>query len=153
MLKKTAKILIVCTLFLIIFNKVEADQMSMPTKDSLYLLQDAKGKSGNSKGAAMVSDIHLNKKDWRTSISVHAIHLPDPEIYGMFNGYEAVAYVPDEILSSFPLQKIHLKKDQIWAGKNEDHSADIRPSKIEIRPYHSSTGEYGPAVLTRIHRK
>ncbi|OCT13437.1 hypothetical protein A8709_17675 [Paenibacillus pectinilyticus] len=101
----------------------------------------------NVKGAALIYKVKLTPSFPRTSISMHAIHLPAPTTLGDYDGYEGFAFIPNEISWRFKLVPTPEGNDPTWAGKIDDITADLTPSILQIRLSNGKTGKLGPAIL------
>jgi hypothetical protein len=101
----------------------------------------------NIKGVVLVYKVKLTPSFPRTSISIHAIHLPKPSSFGEYDGYEGFAFIQNEISWRFKLYPTPEESDPTWAGRFDEITSDLANSKIEVRLTNSKTGKLGPPVL------
>lgn len=101
----------------------------------------------NAKGAALVYKVKLTPSFPRTSISIHANHLPAPSTTGDYDGYEGFAFIPNEISWRFKLFPTPEEGGPTWAGRLDDITADLTKSTMEVRLSNSKTGKLGPVIL------
>nr|WP_312886477.1 hypothetical protein [Paenibacillus foliorum] len=101
----------------------------------------------NAKGIALVYKVKLTPSFPRTSISIHANHLPTPSSIGEYDGFEGFAFIQNEISWRFKLYPTPEEGGPTWAGRIDDITADLANSKIEVRLSNSKTGKLGPVVL------
>lgn len=102
----------------------------------------------NAKGVALVYKVKLTPSFPRTSISIHANHLPQPSFFGDYDRFEGVAFIENVISWRFKLHAVPAEIDPIWTGRIDDITAGLTDSQIQIRLSNSRTGKLGPAVLT-----
>lgn len=110
------------------------------------ILSPVKGVSENTRGVALIYNIEREFNDQRTSVSIHAVHMPDPSRFGDYESYEVIAYIPNEISWTFPL--IQYEK-QNWAGRWDEISATKRPTRLKVRVFNSKTNIPGPVILEK----
>jgi hypothetical protein len=101
----------------------------------------------NAKGVLLVYKVKLRPSFPRTSISIHATHLPGPSSQGEYDGYEGFAFIQNEISWRFKLHPTPEEGGPTWAGRFDEITADLTNSKIEVRLSNSKTGKLGPVVL------
>lgn len=101
----------------------------------------------NTKGVALVYKVKLTPSFPRTSISIHATHLPAPSSFGEYDGFEGFAFIQNEISWRFKLHPTPEEGGPTWAGRFDDITADLANSKLEVRLSDSKTGKLGPVVL------
>ncbi|AZB42091.1 hypothetical protein CEF21_07185 [Bacillus sp. FJAT-42376] len=101
----------------------------------------------NAKGTALMYKVKLSPSFPRTSLSIHAVHLPAPGSYGSFDSYEGYAYIPNEISWHFRLYPTS-GIDPIWSGKIDSITARLDNIVAEVRPFNSKSGKPGPPILT-----
>jgi hypothetical protein len=101
----------------------------------------------NEKGVVLVYKVKLTPSFPRTSISIHANHLPTPFSLGEYDGYEGFAFIPNEISWRFKLYPTPEIGGPTWAGRFDEITADLANSKFEVRLSNSKTGKLGPVVL------
>ena len=100
--------------------------------------------NGNAKGVALIYNIERKFSDKRTSLSIHALHMPKPSSFGNYDSYEVLAFIPNEISWVFPLTRY---TENNWAGIWDEISPTMRPTQIKVRPINSQTNIFGPVVL------
>ncbi|WP_027409377.1 hypothetical protein [Anoxybacteroides tepidamans] len=101
----------------------------------------------NAKGVALVYKVKLTPSFPRTSISIHALHLPHPSTLGNYDTYEGFALIPNEISWRFELHPSSEKPDPTWAGRIDNITAEMKGVQIQVRPSNSRTKKLGPPVL------
>jgi hypothetical protein len=101
----------------------------------------------NARGVVLVYKVKLTPSFPRTSISIHATHLPSPTSLGEYDGFEGFAYIKNEISWRFKLHPTPEEGSPTWAGRLDEITADLASSKIEVRLSNSKTGKLGPVVL------
>ncbi len=109
------------------------------------ILEPTEGVSENTKGVALIYNIEREFNDKRTSLSVHALHLPEPSRFGNYDSYEVLAYIPREISWTFPLTQY----ENNWVGKWDEISETMRPTQIKVRAINEKTNRFGPIVLEK----
>jgi hypothetical protein len=110
------------------------------------ILNPTAGVPENARGVALIYNIERKFNDKRTSLSVHALYIPEPSRFGDFDSYEVLASIPNEVSWIFPLTKY---AENNWAGKLDEISALMRPTRIKVRPINSKTHKFGPVVLVK----
>ncbi|KRE93372.1 hypothetical protein ASG89_07735 [Paenibacillus sp. Soil766] len=101
----------------------------------------------NAKGAALVYKVKLTPSFPRTSVSIHANHLPAPSTAGEYDGYEGFTFIPNEISWRFKLFPTPGEGSPTWTGRIDDITADLTNSTVEVRLSNSNTGKLGPVIL------
>jgi hypothetical protein len=114
------------------------------------ILEPTKNVPGNARGVALIYNIEREFNDERTSLSVHALHLPKPSSLGDYDGYEVLAYIPKEISWIFSLSPLTKHGETTWVGKLDEVSPIMRPSRIKVRTVNTTTKKTGPIVLEKI---
>ncbi len=114
------------------------------------ILEPTKNVPKNARGVALIHNIERKFNDERTSLSVHALHLPKPSSFGDYNGYEVLAYIPKEISWIFSLSPLTKYGETIWAGNLDEVSPVMRPTRIKVRTVNTTTKKTGPIVLEKI---
>lgn len=112
------------------------------------VLEPVHADNGNAKGAALVYKVKLTPSFPRTSISMHANHLPAPSTVGDYDGYEGFTFIPNEISWRFKLYPTPQEGGSTWAGRIDDITADLTRSTMEVRLSNAKTGKLGPVILT-----
>ncbi|MGD6893864.1 hypothetical protein [Bacillus infantis] len=69
------------------------------------LLEPKVNIQGNVRGVALIFNIKRKFSDKRTSLSIHALHMPNPSRFGKYDSYEVLALKPNEISWIFPLTR------------------------------------------------
>ncbi|MFU2018452.1 hypothetical protein ACM6Q7_26010 [Peribacillus butanolivorans] len=110
------------------------------------ILEPTEGVSENAKGVALIYNIEREFNDKRTSLSIHALHMPEPSKFGNYESYEVLAYIPNEISWTFPLTQY---AENNWAGKWDEISATMRPTRIKVRAINTKSNQFGPVVLEK----
>ncbi|CAN7543076.1 hypothetical protein LJR153_003917 [Paenibacillus sp. LjRoot153] len=123
--------------------QVKAD-VSMPCS---AVLEPVTTDNANAKGAALVYKVKLTPSFPRTSVSIHANHLPVPSTAGDYDGYEGFTFIPNEISWRFKLFPTPEEGSPTWAGRIDDITADITNSTMEVRLSNTKTGKLGPVIL------
>jgi len=122
--------------------------ISSPALPCSIVLEPLHNQNENLKGTALLYNVKLSPSSLRTSISIHALHLPAPGSLGNYDSYEGFVFIPNQISWRFRLYPSGDKQDFTWAGKIEGISADLNGSQIQVRPSNSRTERLGPPVLT-----
>ncbi len=116
------------------------------------ILEPTKNVPKNARGVALIYNIERKFNDERTSLSVHALHLPKPSSFGDYDGYEVLAYIPNEISWIFSLSPLTKYGETTWAGSLDEVSPIMRPTRIKVRPVNTKTKKTGPLVLEKIQK-
>lgn len=114
------------------------------------ILEPTKNIPKNARGVALIYNIERKFNDERTSLSVHALHLPKPSSFGDYDGYEVVAYIPKEISWIFSLSPLTKYGETTWTGNLDEVSPVMRPTRIKVRAVNTTTNITGPIVLEKI---
>ncbi|PIC64061.1 hypothetical protein CSV79_08360 [Sporosarcina sp. P13] len=114
------------------------------------ILEPTKNIPKNARGVALIYTIERKFNDERTSLSVHALHLPKPSSFGDYDGYEVLAYIPEEITWTFSLSPITNYGETTWVGNLDEISPTMRPTRIKVRTINTVTKKTGPIVLEKI---
>ncbi|KZZ84717.1 hypothetical protein [Bacillus sp. SJS] len=126
-------------------NPLNTQAIEMPCS---MILEPANQNLFNARGAALIYKVKLTPSFPRTSISIHALHLPAPSRLGNFDSYEGYAFIPGEISWRFRLYPSSSADDPVWAGKIDSITAELEKSKVEIRPSNTKSGKLGPGILS-----
>jgi hypothetical protein len=102
----------------------------------------------NAKGVVMVNKVKITPSFPRTSISIHATHLPNLSSFGEYDGFEGFSFIANMISWRFKLYPTPEENGPTWAGRIDDITANLENSRIEVRLSNSKTGKLGPAVLS-----
>ena len=116
----------------------------------LAILEPTKNIPKNARGVALIYNIERKFNDERTSLSVHALHLPKPSSFGNYDGYEVLAYIPKEISWIFSLSPLTKYGETTWTGNLDEVSPVMRPTRIKVRAVNTTTKKTGPIVLEKI---
>jgi hypothetical protein len=143
------KQLIMTLIFLGIFlvNPENAKSEISPFLPCSLVLETVNPSYVNSKGVVLVYKVKLTASFPRTSISIHATHLPSPSSLGEYDGFEGIAFIQNEISWRFKLHPTPEEGGPTWAGRFDEITADLANSKIDVRLSNSKTGKLGPVVL------
>ncbi|WP_332645996.1 hypothetical protein [Lysinibacillus sp. 54212] len=114
------------------------------------ILEPTKNIPNNARGVVLIYNIERQFNDERTSLSVHALHLPKPSSFGDYNAYEVLAYIPKEISWIFTLSPVTKYGETTWAGNLDEVSPGMRPTRIKVRTVNTATKKTGPIVLEKI---
>ncbi|CAM5222822.1 hypothetical protein UACE39S_06314 [Ureibacillus acetophenoni] len=113
------------------------------------ILEPTKNTPKNARGVVLIYNIEREFNDERTSLSVHALHLPQPTSIGDYDGYEVLAYIPKEISWIFLLSPLTKYGETTWAGNLDEVSPIMRPTHIKVRTVNTTTKKTGPIVLEK----
>jgi hypothetical protein len=102
----------------------------------------------DAKGVVLVYKVKLSPSFPRTSISIHAIHLPSPSSFGEYDSFEGFSFIAKEISWRFKLYPTPEEDGPTWVGRIDDITANLENIRIEVRLSNSKTGKLGPAVLS-----
>lgn len=136
------------SLFMLILSvyPAETDAITMPCS---MVLRPTAINLKNAMGTALIYQVQLNPPSFkRTSLSIMALHLPAPSLYGNFDGYEGFAFKPNEISWRFKLYPMKDEHHSIWAGKFELITAEMENVHVQVRPSHSKSEKLGPGILS-----
>lgn len=97
----------------------------------------------------LIYNIEREFNDERTSLSVHALHLPKPTSFGDYDGYEVIAYIPEEISWIFSLSPLTKYGVTSWSGNLDEVSPIMLPTHIKVRTVNTTTKKKGPIVLEK----
>ncbi|MGC5325087.1 hypothetical protein [Brevibacillus sp. SYSU BS000544] len=125
---------------------------TMPPMPCSLVLEPVNPVYSNAKGVALVYKVKLTPSFPRTSLSIHALHLPEPSTFGQYDGYEGFAFIPGEISWRFKLYPTSKQDSPTWAGRIDDITAKMDNVTIEVRPSNSKTEKLGSPTL-RSHMK
>lgn len=143
-MKKLLILLLIVSYFVLDQAKVNA--ISFPCS---LILEPVDKSLSNAKGVALIYKVQLNPPSFpRTSISIHAVHMPEPSHYGDYNQYEGFAFIKDEISWRFRLYPTPEELSPTWAGRFDLITADMKNVVVDVRPSNSKTEKLGPKVLT-----
>jgi hypothetical protein len=106
--------------------------------------------TNNTKGVALIYKVKLTPSYPRTSISIHALHLPTPSSQGDYDSYEGFAFIPEEISWRFKLHPTPEVDGPTLAGRIDDISATLNNTTVQVRLANSKTNKLGPAILTGV---
>ncbi|MBS4219604.1 hypothetical protein KHA96_14910 [Bacillus sp. FJAT-49711] len=121
---------------------------SSPEFPCSVILEPVNKIANNAKGTALLYKVKLTPSFPRTSISIHALHLPDPSTIGNFDTYEGFAFIKNEISWRFKLHPTPELDGPTWAGRFDDITATMNSAEVQVRPSNSRTEKLGPAILS-----
>ncbi|GKU84004.1 hypothetical protein [Niallia sp. NCCP-28] len=142
------KMLVFCV-FALLLSPINSESKTEQFSTCSEILEPVTDISKNAKGVALIYNIERKFNDKRTSLSVHALHLPNPSSYGNYDSYEVLAYIPEEISWVFRLHPMTEHKETIWVGKEEEISFEYKPIRIKVRTFNTATSKSGPVVLQK----
>jgi hypothetical protein len=145
-MKQFILVLVLVITIIVSPNQIRAD--SSPSLPCSVILEPLNKQNKNTKGVALVYKVKLTPSFPRTSISIHALHLPDLSTLGNYDMYEGFAFIPDEISWRFKLYPSAEKYDPTWAGRIDNITAEMKEVQIQVRPSNSKTKKLGPPILT-----
>ncbi|MCR2821752.1 hypothetical protein [Lederbergia panacisoli] len=140
-----------CILFLLlIYGTVGtlASASSAPTFPCSVVLEPVNKNDQNAKGAALLYKVKLTPSFPRTSISIHALHLPDPSTLGNFDTYEGFAFIKNEISWRFKLYPTPELDGPTWSGRFDEITSAMNSAEVQVRPSNTKTEKLGPAILS-----
>lgn len=141
------KMIVVGLIMASVMIRPEQSKADVPMPCSA-VLEPVNADNTNAKGAALVYKVKLTPSFPRTSISMHANHLPAPSTLGDYDGYEGFTSIPNEISWRLRLYPTPEEGAPTWAGRIDDITADLTKSTMEVRLSNAKTGKLGPAILT-----
>lgn len=145
-MKKIIPVLII--LVIISVAPAEAKSNAEPVMPCSLVLEPVNNSETNEKGVALVYKVKLTPSFPRTSVSIHAIHLPKPSYYGEYDGYEGFSFIGNEISWRFKLYPTTEETGPTLAGRVDDITANLENAKIEVRLSNTKTEKLGPVVLS-----
>jgi len=145
-MKKIIPFLII--LVIIFVSPADAKGNVEPVMPCSLVLEPVNNSEINEKGVALVYKVKLTSSFPRTSISIHAIHLPRLSHYGEYDGFEGFSFIENEISWRFKLYPTPEEDGPTWAGRIDDITANLENSRIEVRLSNSKTGKLGSVVLS-----
>ncbi len=141
------KIFLSVFIVLVIFPSITHSESNFEQfQPCTLILEPTKDIPDNTKGVALIYHIEREFKDKRTSLSIHALHMPEPSRFGDYDSYEVLAYIPKEISWTFLLTQY---AENNWAGIWDEIAATMRPTQIKIRTINTKTKRIGPVVLEK----
>jgi hypothetical protein len=142
-MKKYVLILVIIGTFFIYPKQTNA--VSIPCSMILHTMDNS---YPNAKGAALIYKVKLTPSFPRTSISIHALHLPEPSSLGNYDSYEGFAYIPEVISWRFSLYPTSEEFAPTWAGRFDLNTAEMENVEVQVRPTNLKTKKLGPSFLT-----
>src|SRR5690606_26123904 len=128
------KTLFVTFLFLIIGSAgTFAEASTDPTFPCSLVLEPINKQDYNAKGVALLYKVKLTPSFPRTSLSIHALHLPDPTTLGNYDTYEGFAFIKNEISWRFKLYPTPEVDGPTWAGRFDDITSTMNDAVIQVR--------------------
>ncbi|GAA0593720.1 hypothetical protein GCM10009001_07370 [Virgibacillus siamensis] len=127
-------------------SQIKADpEISMPCS---LVLNSVNSNYDNAKGVALAYKVKLTPSFPRKSISIHALHIPEPSTFGNYDTYEGFAFIPDEISWRFKLYPTTEEGGPTWAGRIDGITEELKGVTVQVRPSNSKTEKLGSAILT-----
>ncbi|TKI35803.1 hypothetical protein [Bacillus mycoides] len=145
-MRKFIWVLVLVMIIVVSPNQIQAD--SSPSLPCSLILEPVNEEDNNAKGVALVYKVKLTLSFPRTSISIHALHLPDPSTLGNYDMYEGFAFIPDEISWRFKVYPSVEEGGPTWAGRIDIITAEMKGVQIQVRPSNSKTEKLGRPILT-----
>ncbi|MBS4197115.1 hypothetical protein [Lederbergia citri] len=143
------KILFVMFLILIFGSTITISKATAAPKLPFSLiLEPVNIQDDNAKGVALLYKVKLTPSFPRTSLSIHALHLPKPSSLGNYDTYEGFAFIKNEISWRFELYPTPEVDSPTWAGRIDDITATMNGVEIQVRPSNSKTEKLGPPILS-----
>ncbi|MGG3622858.1 hypothetical protein ABES25_04755 [Bacillus gobiensis] len=129
----------------VIIYPIQINAITMPCS---MVLEPVDNSLINAKGAALVYKAKLTPSFPRTSISILAVHLPQPSSFGDYDSFEGFAFIPDEISWRFRLHPTPEINGPTWAGRFDSITAEMKNVEVQVRLSNSKTEKLGPSILT-----
>ncbi|MGG3574496.1 hypothetical protein ABES80_18870 [Bacillus gobiensis] len=129
----------------VIIYPIQINAITMPCS---MVLEPVDNSLINAKGAALVYKAKLTPSFPRTSISILAVHLPQPSSFGDYDSFEGFAFIPDEISWHFRLHPTPEINGPTWAGRFDSITAEMKNVEVQVRLSNSKTEKLGPSILT-----
>lgn len=83
----------------------------------------------------------------RTMMTASVHGLPEPTVYGDFDSYEAVAFIPEVITWRWPLDE-SAEPIPTWSGTFTEITLELTKSlHVHVRPVNLATNETGVVIL------
>jgi hypothetical protein len=131
----------------VIFSPMQTKAASSMSVPCSLVLKPVDSGYPNAMGAALVYKVKLTPSFPRTSISIHALHLPKPSSFGDYDRFEGFAFIPNVISWRFPLYPTTETDDPTWAGRFDSITAGLENVQIQVRLSNTKTGKLGPVIL------
>ncbi|BDG35944.1 hypothetical protein IC801_14935 [Geobacillus sp. 44B] len=131
-----------------VFSPVQTKAASSISIPCSLVLKPVDSSYPNAMGVALVYKVKLITGSPRTSISIHALHLPKPSSFGDYDRFEGFAFIPNVISWRFPLYPTPETDDPTWAGRLDSITAGLEDVQIQVRLSNTKTGKLGPVILT-----
>jgi hypothetical protein len=131
----------------VIFSPMQTKAASSVTVPCSLILKPVDSGYPNTMGAALVYKVKLTPSFPRTSISIHALHLPKPSSFGDYDRFEGFAFIPNVISWRFPLYPTPETDGPTWAGRFDSITAKLENVQIQVRLSNTKTGKLGPVIL------
>jgi hypothetical protein len=132
----------------VVFSPMQTKAASSVSVPCSLILKQVDSGYPNAMGAALVYKVKLIPGSPRTSISIHALHLPKPSSFGDYDRFEGFAFIPNVISWRFPLYPTPETDDPTWAGRLDSITAGLEDVQIQVRLSNTKTGKLGPVILT-----
>jgi hypothetical protein len=130
-----------------VFSPMQIKAASSVSFPCSLVLKPVDGGYPNAMGAALVYKVKLTPSFPRTSISIHALHLPKPSSFGDYDRFEGFAFIPNVISWRFPLYPTPETDGPTWAGRFDSITAKLENVQIQVRLSNTKTGKLGPVIL------
>jgi hypothetical protein len=131
----------------VVFSPMQTKAASSVSVPCSLLLKPVDSSYPNAMGAALVYKVKLISGSPRTSISIHALHLPKPSSFGDYDRFEGFAFIPNVISWRFPLYPTPEKDGPTWAGRFDGITAGLENVQVQVRLSNAKTGKLGPVIL------
>jgi hypothetical protein len=131
----------------VIFSPMQTKAASSVTVPCSLILKPVDSGYPNTMGAALVYKVKLTPSFPRTSISIHALHLPKSSSFGDYDRFEGFAFIPNVISWRFPLYPTPETDGPTWAGRFDSITAKLENVQIQVRLSNTKTGKLGPVIL------
>jgi hypothetical protein len=129
----------------VVIYPIQINAITMPCS---RVLEPVDNNLVNAKGTALVYKVKLSPSFPRTSISILAVHLPQPSSFGDYDSFEGFAFIPDEISWRFRLHPSPEINGPTWAGRFDLITAEMKNVEVQVRLSNSKTEKLGPSILT-----
>jgi hypothetical protein len=101
----------------------------------------------NAMGEALIYKVKLTPSFPRTNVSILAVHLPKPQTYGDYDGYEGFAFIPEKISWRFKLYPTPEEFGPTWAGRFDLITEKMKNVTVQVRLSNSKTKKLGQSIL------
>lgn len=112
------------------------------------ILEPTNKTSVDTKGIALFYKVFHEHRTDKISLSIHAMHLPDPKTAGDYDGFEGFAQTPGIISWRFRLYPTPEPDGPTWAGRLDEISGALSSeTRVQVRLSNSKTKALGPVIL------